>query len=61
MTDSLGMGRQGGVGGVDDECRMCDEEISSKKDKNTQLKVQTRPVQRSMSVYACADKDTVLY
>lgn len=58
MTDSLG---KGGWGGVDDECRMRDEEISSKKDKNTQLNIQTRPVQRSLSVNACADKDTALY
>lgn len=30
MTDSLG---DGGGGGFGDECRMCDEEISSKEDK----------------------------
>lgn len=49
------------MGGVDDECRMRDEEIGSKKDKNTQLNIQTRPVQRSPSVFARADKDPVLY
>lgn len=57
----MGVGVGWRVGGVDDECRMRDEEISSKKDKNTQLKIQTCPVQRSLSVYVCADKDAVLY
>lgn len=64
MTDSRGDGGRWGGGrrGVDDECRMRDEEIGSKKDKNTQLNIQTRPVQRTLSVYACADnKDPILY
>lgn len=60
MTDSLGWG-WARVGVVDDECRMRDEEISSKKDKNTQLNIQTCPVQRSLSVYAHTDKDAILY
>jgi len=41
MTDiSGGGGEKGkGGGGYGDECRMCDEEISSNRDKNTELNI----------------------
>lgn len=35
MTDRSGEGRRGWGRGYGDECRMCDEEISSKRDRNT--------------------------